>query len=382
MSVAGAPTAPASRLSRLLGFLEQDPTNLQLIAEAAAAAVDEGAPAQAADLLSRYAQLAPLPPALMNLSGLIAIDTQRYADGAAIFEALLAANPEDPSLRFNLAWCRALLQDYEGAAGLLDERTAAVAPLAPALQVQMLHHLGRLDDALAAGQGLAERFPDNQDLMGALATVAMDAEDLRLASSYAARAGQQHDGLAALGMLSLNEDKVDQSLAYFGQALESYPSDARALLGRGLGYMANGDPGAAAPDIDRAAELFGHHLGSWVAAGWAYFVKGDLATSRARFETALALDDTFAETHGGLAVLDFMQGDLESAERRTEVALRLDRNCFAAALAKVLLLNAKGDAASAERVRNIALNVRIGTSGRTIAQAMTTIGLSARRPRG
>ncbi len=170
------------------------------------------------------------------------------------------------------------------------------------------------------------------------------------------------------------------SIALFDRALAAAPRDARALLGKGLGLMAKGERAEAARAIDQAAELFERHLGSWVAAGWAYFIMGDYATSRARFETALAIDDTFAEIHGGLAVLDVMAGQLESAERRTEVALRLDRNCFSAALAKVLMLAGRGDVKTAERVRDIALNTRIGAGGRTIAQAMASLSLAMRKP--
>ena len=119
---------------------------------------------------------------------------------------------------------------------------------------------------------------------------------------------------------------------------------------------------------------FGDHLGSWVAAGWVYYVKGDLATSRARFETALALDDTFAETQGALAVLDLLDDDLESARRRTEIALRLDRNCFAGALAKSMLLEREGKGKAAQKVRDAAMNFPIGPGGRTIAKSLAARG--------
>jgi tetratricopeptide (TPR) repeat protein len=381
MSASDAPATPPPRLQRLLGFLDHDPSNVKLIADAASAALEEGHPAEALRLLERYAAISPLPPSLINLTGLVAIEEQRFADAAKVFEGLLGESADSPTLRFNIAWCKAMLNDFAGAETLLDDAAIGASRLAPALKIQMLHHLGRLEDALAWGQGLAQRYPDNLDLMGALAAVAIDAEDLALADYYAARAGEQHDGLATRGMLSLNEDKVDESLAIFERALGAYPQDARALLGKGLGLLAKGEVGPAADAIDRAAELFGRHLGSWVAAGWAYYVNGDYATSRSRFERALAIDDTFAEIHGGLAVLDIQAGLIESARRRTEIALRLDRRCFSGALARMLILSAEGDQTSAARVRDIALNAPLGSSGRTLAQAMASMGLAARQPK-
>jgi tetratricopeptide (TPR) repeat protein len=379
MSTAGASPPPTSRLQRLLGYLDHDPANLRLLADAAGAAVDEGAPDTAVELIERYGKLAPTPPALMNLAGLAAIDRQRYGEACAIFEALREAAPGDPQLRFNLAWAKAMLDDWEGALALLDDAAMEAAPRAPTLRVQMLHQLGRLEDALAIGQGLAERFPTDETLMGALAAVAIDAEDKLLADYYARRAGREPDGLAARGLLELDQDRVAASLPFFDAALSAYPSNARARLGKGLALMAQGDAADAAAEIDQAAELFRTHLGSWVAAGWAYFIRGDYATSRARFERALAIDDTFAEVHGGLAVLDAVEGRIDSAQRRAEVALRLDRNCFSAALAKVMLLSRQGDARSAARVRDIALNTPIGgAGGRTIGQAIASLGLARR----
>jgi tetratricopeptide (TPR) repeat protein len=374
MSVSSASARPAPRLERLLGFLDHDPTNVRLIADAAATALEEGAPDTARALIDRCEQLAPASPVLMNLKGLVAIHARAFGEASRLFESLLADSPSDPALRFNAALCGTALGEHERADALLDERTAAASAQAARLKIQTLHHLARLEDAIATGAALSGLYPNDAPLAGALAAVALDAGDLPLAEQYAERAGEQHDGLAALGMLRLGDDKVAESLTLFERSLAADATDARALLGTGLALVATGDLERAPAYLDGAAEGFGRHLGSWVAAGWAYFVKGDYATSRARFETAEAIDDTFAETHGGLAVLDILEGRLESAQRRTAVALRLDRNCFAGALAKVLLLAGQGDIRSAERVRNIALNAPIGPNGRTLAQAMARMG--------
>jgi tetratricopeptide (TPR) repeat protein len=206
--------------------------------------------------------------------------------------------------------------------------------------------------------------------MGALASVALDAERVDLARRYASRAGSNHDGLTTLGMLLLDEGRAVESSALFDRVLAGEPGNPRALLGKGLGLLSAGDVGGAAERIDAAATRFGDHLGSWVAAGWAHYVMGNLAASRARFEKALALDDSFAETQGGLAVLDLLDGEVESARRRTEIALRLDRNSFGGALARSMLLEREGKAKAAQKVRDAALNHPVGPGGRTIARSL------------
>src|ERR1044072_1557208 len=79
-----------SRLSQLLGFLDHDPGNPLLLADAATAAVDE-------------AERAPLPPAPLNLKGVAGMGEGRFADAAATFAALREAGEESPALRFNQA---------------------------------------------------------------------------------------------------------------------------------------------------------------------------------------------------------------------------------------------------------------------------------------
>jgi tetratricopeptide (TPR) repeat protein len=370
-----------SRAERLVGFLERDPDNLALLADAAEAAFDEGKADLAASLLERRAAKAPPTPALTNLSGLVAMRRHRFDEAQATFEALVAEHPDDPALRLNLASAKAMLDDWTGADAALDEAATIVSPRAAALKVQALHHLGRLDEALAAGAGFAERFPDDERLMATLSTAAMDAEDLGLARAYAERGGQAPEAMATLGLLTLGEHRVADAEGLFDQALAASPDDPRALLGKGLGRMAEGDPKDAAGYLDRSAETFRTHLGTWVAAGWAYFVAGDYATSRARFEHALAIDDTFSEIHGGLAVLEVVEGRLEEARKRTEVALRLDRKCFSAALATSLLLAAEGDPEAARKIRDRALSTPVDADGRTLAQMMMGFGSGLPRKR-
>ena len=370
-----------ARLERLLRFLEQDPANLSLLGDAARAAYEAGDPGLAAKLLERHTSAAPLPGALVNLQGLIAIGQNRFGDAAEIFERLRALEGDNSALRFNLAWCRALLNDYQGALDLLDEETLAASSRAPALKIEMMHHLEKYEEGLTCGEQLAARFPGNQALMGALATLAMDAERIDLARKYAAQAGENPEGQAALGMLTLGDHDAKHSLELFEQALARQPGNARAWVGKGLSLLVSGDVAGATQAIDKGAELFQDHLGSWVASGWAHFVAGDYAKARASFERALAADPNFAEIHGGLAVLDIIDGKIDEAKRRTDIALRLDKKCFGAALAKSMLLQRSGHEQMAQKIRDIALSQPVGPNGETIAQALVgfSSGLAGRR---
>jgi tetratricopeptide (TPR) repeat protein len=365
---------PKARLQRLLGYLEHDPDNLTLIADAAHAALDESALDESLALIERYRALASLPLSLVNIEGLVALRSGRLDAAAAIFDGLIG---EDPAVRFNRAWVHALCGEHREALAMLDDDVLAATARAPALKVQALHHLGQIEDALAVGQGMTERFPGNDALLGALSVAAMDADDIDLARHYAGQAGGGADALTTRGLIALNEDDPASASALFDQALAEHGNAPRAWLGKGLSLVVTGDLADGAAALKRGAAIFGDHLGSWIAVGWTQFIAKDLKAARATFEHALSLDENFAETHGGLAVLDIAEGSPDSAKRRADIALRLDRNCFGGMLARMLLHESQGNTAAAARIWEKAMDMPTGIGGKTLTQAMVGMGLQA-----
>lgn len=362
--------AEMSRMDRLLGYLEHDPQNLQLIRDAADAALAQGDDAAVNSLLKRYAAIACPPLEMLNLGGLSALKAGRFDDAVTAFSGLRDAGGDAPAVRLNLAWALTMRGDYADALPLVNEEVVALSPSGAGLKVRLLHHLDRLDEAMDEGAAFAALYPDDQVLMGTLANAALDADRPDLARLYAERAGTHHDGLTTMGLLLLDDDRLGESAALFDRILAADAHNPRALLGKGLERLSAGRLAEAADWLDRAAEQFGDHLGTWIAAAWTYYLRGDLETARARFQAALGLDENFAETHGGLAVIDIAEGRVEEGRRRAEVALRLDRASFGAALATVMLLENDGKPDLAERVRATAFNVPVGVGGKTLAQAL------------
>ncbi|MEO5586976.1 MAG: tetratricopeptide repeat protein [Novosphingobium sp.] len=365
------------RLQRLLGYLEADPTNLALLGDAANAAIDESRLEAAAGLLERYRTLAPLPPGLLNAEGVVAMRSGRYEQARTAFTALRQAGHDHPAIRFNLAWLSAVEGDFASVVALADDAVIQAVPRAATLKVQALHHLGDLDAALAFGQALLAQRPGDDDLLGALSVAAMDADDYALAARLAGQAQGGADALTTRGLVALNEEDAPRAMDLFDEALADHPDAPRAWIGKGLGLLVTGDLDGAAPLLEKGAGIFATHLGSWLAAGWAQFLRRDLAAARRNFETALQQDDTFAETHGALAVVDLAEGKIDSAKRRTDIALRLDKDCFGAALARMMLLQMQGNPQLAERIRDRALSLPAGVNGKTLAQAIAGFGLTA-----
>ncbi|HYC68887.1 tetratricopeptide repeat protein [Brevundimonas sp.] len=359
----------SARYERLKDYLSADSDNLRLIAEAADAAWLAGEPAEATALIERHAAVAPPPPSLINLLGLCALADDRFADAASIFSSLLADRPADPGLRFNLAWARSRLNDHAGVLEALAQATENSQ--AAALQVRSLHHLGRLEEALVVGDAWEGRS-DDPDLWSALATAALDHEDLERAARWAGRADTTAEGQAAIGMLAMAEGRSAQAREHFEQALALRSDLARGHLGMGAVLLSGDMPTDAARRFDQAAETFGDHLGSWIAAGWAWLIAGDAEMARERFERVIALDDTFSEAHGGLALLDFQEGRPDDARRRAEIALRLDRHSLGGTLVSSLLLEQAGKAEAAAAIVQRALTAPIGPGGQSIAEVLAT----------
>lgn len=369
-----------ARLDCLLGFLEADPRNTALLADAALAALAAGRRDQTQNLIAQHAALAPLPAALHNAAGVLALTEDRLEAAREAFAAALAQDPGQPAVGFNLAWVKARLGDWQGVVEQIAPAMAAAVPRAAALKVHALHMLNRVEEALAFGRDLLEQRPGDEALLGASALAAMDVEDLALAGRLAEQAGPRSaEGRATLGLLALERQDVAAAAPLFEQALAVDPTSARARLGVGLSYLLADRPDAAAPQLDEAADRFGDHPGSWIAAGWAYYATGALGQSRQRFERAVAADGAFSEGHGGLAVIDIAEGRIEEARRRTETALRLDRASLSGQLGRAMLLAHDGEPEKGERLRERLIHAPISPGGPSIAQAVTRL---ARRRRG
>jgi tetratricopeptide (TPR) repeat protein len=359
------------RLTLLTGYLVHDPANATLRLDAAEAALDAGAAEQAIALLS-HAAIAEEPRA-RNIAGLAALQLRDWDTAVEAF-ATLAAGGAPPTVRFNLAWAEASRHNYEAALAALDAETTAEVPAAAMLEVQVLHQLARLDEALERAHAHLARFPDDAGLNAAVSVLAIDLELPDLAAECAVKAGDHPDALTSRATLALDGEDAVAARALFDRVLAHDDRSPRAWIGRGLARLMTGDAKDAPADLDRGAELFATHIGSWIAAGWAHLIAGDLTAARARFDTALALDAAFAESHGGLAVIDAMEGKVEAAHERAQVALRLDRASYGAALAQALLASAAGNAATATAIVERAMAMPIDDSGRTIGQMLTRMG--------
>jgi tetratricopeptide (TPR) repeat protein len=364
------------RCDRLAALLESDPQNLSLLSGLAEAALAAGRPQLARTTLERYAKLARLPEREAGMAALAAMQAGDFEGASVQFRTLLDRHPDDPALRFNLAWSLAMLKDFQGALGLLDAATADALPQAAALKLQLLHDQGLFDDAFAQGNQFLERHAGNQMILASMSTLALDVEDADLAKKCAEQAGDHPEAHTTLGILALGEQDHAAAKRHFDEALARTPDAPRTLLGKGLVDLAAGNPAVAANEMKRGAKLFETHIGSWIAAGWAHLLANNVPASRRCFETAYNLDDAFAESHGSLAVIDLVEGRIDEAKRRVDVALRLDRESVSAAFAKACIAATAGRAELAQSILQRVFTTPIGRNGYRIADALARLSFT------
>lgn len=357
-------------LARLLGYLESDPGNPALLRDCAAAAMAAGDAAVADDCYARLEQIAGLTESDASAAGLAAMQSGQQARAIGLFETLAAVHPDDPAIRFNLAWSLALDRQYDRAETLLDDATVAALPQAAMLDLQLLHERGDFDGAAEKLRPYLAAHGDYAPLQAAASVLAMDLDEEALARQAAIAGGDHPDALTTLGTLTLGDGDAAEAQALLERAMAQNPASPRTWIGLGLANLSLGATADALQQIDHGAALFEDHLGSWIAAGWAHLIAGDRDVAAARFQRAMALDDNFPECHGSQATIEALAGDFEAARRSIAVAFRLDRQCFSAAFAQMLVASAEGDASKASRILERALDQPLDDQGRTLRQLL------------
>lgn len=359
-------SGPQDSLARLLGYLESDPGNAALLRDCAEAAMAAGDAAVADDCYARLETADVLTESEASAAGLAAMQSGRQARAIGLFETLADAHPGDPAIRFNLAWSLALDRQYDRAETLLDEATVAALPQAAMLDLQLRHERGDFDGAAEKLRPYLAAHGDYAPLQAAASVLAMDLDEEALARQAAIAGGDHPDALTTLGTLTLGDGDAAEAHRLLERAMAQNAASPRTWIGLGLANLSLGATAEALQQIDHGAALFEDHLGSWIAAGWAYLVAGDHDTAAVRFAKAMSLDDNFAECHGSLATMQALGGDFEAARRSIAIAFRLDRQCFSAAFAQILVVSAAGDASKAGHILERALDQPLGDHGRTL----------------
>ncbi|MFM1977382.1 MAG: hypothetical protein RL145_2228 [Pseudomonadota bacterium] len=366
-----------TQLDQLLSYLQIDPQNIALLEDTAQAAANCHDVPTTSVMIERLKALGPLSIAMRALEGRLLMGSGRFEEAVKLYRGLLEQLPDDTGAKSSLAWALVQIGQIEAALVHLDEDTTAVWPQAAELRLRLLHSTGAFDQAEAELQSLIAFHPQHEGLLAAASVLSIDLENSEVARDLAQRAGDQADAHATLGLLNLDAVEIDAAESQFERALQQKPDLARAWIGKGLVAMARNSPQDAILPLARGAEIFGDHLGTWIALGWAELLSGDQMGAERTFHRALDLDRTFAESHGSLAVIEALKGNFDAARRGVETAMRLDASSFSGVFASVLIATAQGREDAAQKIFDRALDTPVQANGPTLREMISRFARSS-----
>jgi Flp pilus assembly protein TadD len=365
------------RLERLQAYLDEDPGNPTLLADACDTAIAAGEHALALEHIARAERLALSPADWSFRRSRVCIARRQLDDAGALLHRLREEHGERPALVHDLAYLRFLLDDFAGCRSMLQPLLDAREmpdEAAEALQVLWLratHRLGEVEEGCAWARaqhaaGMLE--PAGQ---GVASLLAIDGNDFEAAAAWSAAALQSGvvvpEALVAAATVALAHSETQAAIDLLQQNLQQQPDDGRSLAMLGMALLQAQDLAAAESCLQRAVQATPAHIGTWHALGWTRLLRQDREGAHAAFEQALALDRNFAESHGALGLVLALQGKRLRAEHHMVIAEKLDARNVTGRFARALL---QGDAVDAQRLQALAERLldRQGFFGGTLGE--------------
>lgn len=379
-------TSPAeTRLDRLQRYLRDDPRNGLLLADAFDEALSSGA-WESASRLARVAEdLRLAQPAWQFRRARLCIALRDLQRAAELLEALQRTIGDSPVLSHDLAYVRLLQGEFDACRGLLQpwlEGDDAMAEVQAALQVLWLRASHRLQ-LVAEAREWAKRKHDAGALspaaLGVASLVALDASDFALAKSWSEASLQAGvripEALVTAAYVALAEGRTDPARRLLQAAMELNPCDGRTWSVLGLASLHARELPLAQQQLEAAVQYMPAHVGTWHALGWTRLLQGERAASLDAFQRALALDRSFAESHGAVGLLLALDGDEVQAGHHLDIAGRLDPLNITARYARAVIA---GDAADVQAVQRLALRLldRPGFFGGKLSDSFTRLAVS------
>jgi tetratricopeptide (TPR) repeat protein len=140
--------------------------------------------------LDKALALSPGNPSLRSQQAVLAVASSQFEKAVTLSQELIAEGVPAAAVRYNLTYALMYLGRYAEA----KEHLQAISDLpdtpdgALVLLARALHHLGDVEEAMACLRRHLEKKPKDADAQGAMALLALDAEDLASAKEWGEKA--------------------------------------------------------------------------------------------------------------------------------------------------------------------------------------------------
>jgi tetratricopeptide (TPR) repeat protein len=363
------------QFDRYSQFLESDPQNIRLLTDTANCAHEMGHLNDVIELTSRGLQVDPGNRELRASKALATLGLGNFTEAAKLLQQLVDEGENAPAIRYNLAYCLALSQQYPQALALLEDAETHYAELPQMvhLKVKALHFMAELEQAIALCQRCLQQQPQDAVLHGALSTMYIDTTEFGLAKQHAELAMQSGspppEAETTMGVIALSDQDDATALVHFEKAIAAKQNSGRAWLGKAMSLMMQQQLPDAEQSYNSALQYMPNHLGTWQGLAWCQIAANNLDGAEQSLQKALEIDDTFAETHGALAVIAVLRGDTQQARTLIRRSLGIDHESFSGLFAQALLLKQQGKVEASQKLINTMLDEPILPDQRTLRES-------------
>lgn len=175
---------------------------------------------------------------------------------------------------------------------------------------RILHHLEKLDEAIALIMRLAHHHDSNADLAGLLALLHFDNQNAELAEFYTNKAlalhSENHEGrLVHILLKALAHQATPIEIEAL---LEENPNESRLLFALGSAYMQQINLPAAEKTFLRAIELAPNFYELWISIGMCHVLQNNLDKAEQAYQQAITMNQNIADSYNGMALINALRG--------------------------------------------------------------------------
>lgn len=361
------------QLKRWLSFLEQDPQNGHLINSIFESALIVNNVDVLQHMLDHLKEQQLSDPQVNRMASLVSLQLGNFPEAISFSQHVLGTEFENTTVLHNLAYAQLYMNQYEQAYLTLQplmSSSALVEADTYVLYARILHHLEQPAGAIASLRNAINLNPRHAEALGNLALLQYETNNnfsdylnvKETAQQALAINPYQFEALLALGEVQLNERSISAAQNTFNLILEHYPQAGRAWSGLGQLEFYEMNLEKAEQHLLKAVEYMNNHVGTWHVLAWCYILKQDIVNAEKAFEISLPLNTEFADSYGGLAVVEAMKNNVSKSKQLIQQAYDIDEHSMAAQYAEYVLLNNADQADAAQQKMNNILMRRAPSS--------------------
>jgi predicted Zn-dependent protease len=309
-------------------FVDREPGNARLLADAAEAAIAARAFGAADQYIAEgVAAEGDSPPWRFRRASL-RLAQGRLAEARQLLQALRSDGIGHPAIDHHLAYASFLDGEYQACAKVLESwlcgahESLARASMAT-LWLRAMYHLGLADEAwewieMNGVGGL------DASAAGIAALIALEARRPAaaemLATAALSRDPGQPEAKIVKGSVLMARGDVEAARRLFAAVTAEHPNQPRGWCMLGSVCMLAAESREARAHFERALALLPGDAATHISMGWACLLDGDLGAAEAAFHDAVALEPASGDAHGGLAVVLALAGRAAVAAKHVNAA--------------------------------------------------------------